>query len=67
VDTPHEECRRRDAKGLSARGQAQVPGVGVAFEPPLEPDVVVRPGEEDAAGRIAALLGPKPTDSRPSH
>src|SRR5262245_31299255 len=38
VDTPLEECRRRDAKGLYASGRAEIPGVGVTYEPPLAPD-----------------------------
>lgn len=45
VDTPLDECRRRDAKGLYARGEAQLPGTGVVFEVPTSPDVVIRPGD----------------------
>ncbi len=58
VDTPLDECVRRDAKGLYARGGAQVPGAGVAYEPPLAPDVRVRPGDDavaEIADRIAAI------------
>jgi len=56
VDTPPEECRRRDAKGLYARGEAQAPGVGVTYEPPDAPDVVVRPGDADGVERVVAAL-----------
>lgn len=59
VDTPLDECMRRDAKGLYAAGTARVPGVGVAYEPPAAPDLRVGP-RDDAAGsiaeRIAALV-----------
>lgn len=58
VDTPLEECKRRDAKGLYASGQKLVPGVGVAFEPPLAPDFVVRPADVDAAQHVVALTLP---------
>lgn len=56
VDTPLDECRRRDAKGLYAREEPNAPGVGVAFEAPVAPDVVVRPGEADAVPRVVAAL-----------
>ena len=57
VDTPVEECRRRDPKGLYARGGAQVPGVGVAYEPPSAAEIVVVPGgEERAVAAIAARV-----------
>ncbi|MEW5740263.1 MAG: adenylyl-sulfate kinase [Myxococcota bacterium] len=57
VDTPPEECRRRDAKGLYASGQAQVPGAGVVYEVPEAAEVVVHPGDDGAEARIAALCG----------
>jgi adenylylsulfate kinase len=45
VRCPLETCRARDRKGIyvSARaGQAdKVPGMGVAYEPPLQPEAVV--------------------------
>jgi bifunctional enzyme CysN/CysC len=56
VDTPPEECRRRDTKGLYARGEPLAPGAGVAFEAPVAPDVVVRPGEVDGVQRVVAAL-----------
>jgi adenylylsulfate kinase len=45
VDTPLDECKRRDKKGLYARSSAGleqgVPGAGEEYEPPLAADVVV--------------------------
>lgn len=55
VDTPLEECRRRDAKGLYAREEEQLPGAGVVFEAPINPDVVIRPG--DGPERVTRLIG----------
>jgi adenylylsulfate kinase len=49
VATPIEECRRRDPKRLYAERTAALPGTGVAYEPPLAPEIVVRPGAEPAA------------------
>jgi adenylylsulfate kinase-like enzyme len=61
VATPAEECERRDPKGLYAAARAaiaaDVPGVGVPYEPPLAPDVVATGGEDVAAvDRIVSLL-----------
>ncbi len=60
LDTPLEECERRDPKGLYARARAgEIPhftGVGQAYEPPESPEVVVRPHEGvDAA--VEHVLG----------
>jgi bifunctional enzyme CysN/CysC len=47
VDTPIEECERRDPKGLYARARAGqltgFTGVDDPYEPPLAPDLVLRP------------------------
>jgi adenylylsulfate kinase len=61
VATPAAECARRDAKGLYARARAgaapELPGAGVAYEPPERPEVVASGGEDDLAVRaILALL-----------
>ncbi len=56
VDTPLDECRRRDTKGLYAAHVAQAPGAGIEYERPIAPDHVVRPGDADAAARVAAAL-----------
>jgi len=53
VDTPLDECRRRDAKGLYASSAATLPGAGVDYEPPLAADVIARPADPDAAERVA--------------
>ena len=63
VDTPLEECVRRDSKGLYAAQTAQAPGVGVAYESPVAPDFrVVMDNESDEvaaaiAQRIEDLVG----------
>jgi adenylylsulfate kinase len=53
VDTPPEECARRDSKGLYARrakGEAtHLPGPGAEYEAPLEPDVIAHGGEDRRA------------------
>jgi adenylylsulfate kinase len=53
VDTPLEECVKRDTKGLynsRASGHASnVPGSDTPFEPPLEPAVVARGGMDAEA------------------
>jgi adenylylsulfate kinase len=63
VRCPIEVCRRRDPKGiyrLAQQGQAgSVPGVGVTYEPPAHPDVVVdtdRLSAAEAADTILAQL-----------
>jgi adenylylsulfate kinase len=59
VDTPLEVCAARDPKGLY-RTAKTLPGVQVAYQPPLAPELVVRGAQgtpQDAAGEILALLG----------
>ncbi len=60
VSTPAEECERRDPKGLYARarrGEALgLPGVDVAFEAPVAPDVTARDGEDERALSHAIAL-----------
>lgn len=57
VKTPLAECEARDPKGLYAqarRGEAiELPGVGVAYEPPLVPEVIADGGLDEAA--VAAI------------
>ena len=64
VDTPIEECERRDVKGLYAkarRGELKnFTGIDSAYEPPVSPEFRVNTlveGPEVAAERIAKLLG----------
>jgi bifunctional enzyme CysN/CysC len=66
VDTPVEECERRDPKGLYARARAGeikgFTGIDAPYEPPEEPEVHVRTGEktvEEAVGEILELLQAK--------
>lgn len=51
VDTPLEECEHRDAKGLYARARAgEIPsftGIDSPYEPPLTPDLLLRPDDGD--------------------
>jgi adenylylsulfate kinase len=58
VDTPLAECEARDPKGLYAQARrdqaSQLPGVGVAYEPPVSPEVVAHGGVDDAA--VAELV-----------
>jgi adenylylsulfate kinase len=56
VDTPVEECARRDTKGLYAAQTAQAPGVGVTYEPPLAPEVRVTPQDAQVAAAIALRI-----------
>ncbi len=57
VDTPLDECTRRDTKGLYAaarRGDVStLPGGGAAYEPPLAPDVIAHGGQDEVA--VAAI------------
>jgi bifunctional enzyme CysN/CysC len=62
VDTPIEECERRDPKGLYAKARAgelkNFTGIDDPYEAPNDPDLRLVPGPsaEDAAATIAALL-----------
>jgi adenylylsulfate kinase len=57
VRTPLADCEARDPKGLYARARrgeaSELPGVGVAYEPPLSPEVIADGGFDDAA--VAAV------------
>jgi adenylyl-sulfate kinase len=54
VDTPIEECERRDPKGLYAKARAGeitgFTGIDDPYEAPLQPDVVLRPSDGDPRG-----------------
>lgn len=58
LDTPLEECRLRDTKGLYAAARAgeahDVPGGDDVYEPPLAPDVRATGGHDQAA--VEALV-----------
>jgi adenylyl-sulfate kinase len=57
VNTPIEECERRDPKGLYAKARsgnlAEFTGIGAGYEPPVNPDL-----EADARERRDLRSGP---------
>jgi adenylylsulfate kinase-like enzyme len=59
VNTPAEECARRDPKGLYARAQSGeltgLTGVDAPYEPPLAPELELTP-ELDVEAAVAAVL-----------
>lgn len=65
VDTPLAECEARDPKGLYAKARAgeiaEFTGVSAPYEPPLTPDLHIRPEDgtaEEVAQRIlSSILG----------
>jgi adenylyl-sulfate kinase len=63
VDTPLEECERRDPKGLYAKARAGelkgMTGIDDPYEPPASPELTLRPAEqsvEQAAAAVVAAL-----------
>ncbi|MGZ4689434.1 MAG: adenylyl-sulfate kinase [Acidimicrobiia bacterium] len=62
VDTPLDECERRDPKGLYAKARAgelkHFTGIDDPYEPPPNPDLHLVPGPDPdtAAATVAALL-----------
>ncbi len=63
VDTPIEECMRRDPKGLYAKASAgkikNFTGVDAPYEPPTRPELrltTIGRRPEDLAGEVVALL-----------
>ena len=61
VDTPLEECERRDPKGLYAKARAgeitDLTGVGSPYEPPENPELTTDPDLETAVRQVLGLLG----------
>jgi bifunctional enzyme CysN/CysC len=61
VDTPLEECERRDPKGLYAKARAgeitDLTGVGSPYEAPDNPELKTDPDLETAVRQVLALLG----------
>jgi adenylylsulfate kinase-like enzyme len=55
VDTPPEECARRDAKGLYRRG-VKLPGSGARYERPRRPEVVANGGESPMAVKACLAM-----------
>jgi bifunctional enzyme CysN/CysC len=60
LDTPLEECERRDPKGLYARARAgQLPGftgIDSVYEAPSDADLVLRPSSGTIAEQISLVL-----------
>jgi bifunctional enzyme CysN/CysC len=60
VNTPLEECERRDPKGLYAKARAgELPGftgIDDPYEAPEQPELELRPGHQDVAEAVAAVL-----------
>lgn len=66
IDASIEECERRDVKGLYKKARAgeikNMTGISAPYEVPLQPDIVVRTENEDAAEaakRIIEYITPK--------
>jgi bifunctional enzyme CysN/CysC len=60
VDTPLEECERRDPKGLYAKARAgeitDLTGVGSPYEAPERPELITDPDLETAVRQVLGLL-----------
>jgi bifunctional enzyme CysN/CysC len=60
VDTPLEECERRDPKGLYRRARSGeltgFTGIDAPYEPPDSPDLVLRPSDGEAATQASRVL-----------
>ncbi len=60
VDTPIEECERRDPKGLYAKARAGelrgFTGIDDPYEPPLAPELVLTPADGRPESQAAAVV-----------
>lgn len=59
VDTPIDECERRDPKGLYAkarRGELRLTGIDSPYEPPEGAELVLTPADGDAEVQARRLL-----------
>lgn len=60
VDTPLDECERRDPKGLYAKARAGeikgMTGIDDPYEPPTRPELELRPLEQPVDECVAAVL-----------
>jgi bifunctional enzyme CysN/CysC len=60
VDTPIELCEQRDPKGLYAKARAGeilgFTGIDDPYEPPLAPELVLRPGDGTAEAMARRIL-----------
>ena len=60
VDTPLEECERRDPKGLYAKARAGelkgMTGIDDPYEPPSRPELTLRPLEQSVEQAVTAVI-----------
>jgi len=60
VDTPLEECERRDPKGLYVKARAgELPGftgIDDPYEAPVDPELVLTPADGDPSAQATAVL-----------
>jgi bifunctional enzyme CysN/CysC len=60
VDTPLEECERRDPKGLYKRARAGeiagFTGIDDPYEEPLTPELILRPVDGSAAEQAQRII-----------
>jgi len=60
VDAPLEVCEQRDPKGLYARARAGelagLTGIDAPYEPPSQPDVVVRSGDDTVERAVEQVM-----------
>jgi bifunctional enzyme CysN/CysC len=60
VDTPLEECERRDPKGLYAKARAGelkgMTGIDDPYEPPPSPELTLRPAEQSIEQSVTAVV-----------
>jgi len=60
IDTPLEECERRDVKGLYKKARAgeikNFTGIDAPYEPPTNPDIHIRTTEESVAEAVAKIV-----------
>jgi len=60
VDCPVETCEERDVKGLYKKARAgEIPeftGVSAPYEPPLQPELVIRTRDQSVEASVAQIL-----------
>ena len=60
VECPVETCEARDVKGLYKKARAgEIPeftGVSAPYEPPLQPELVIRTGDQSVEASVAQVL-----------
>src|SRR5690554_3913167 len=60
IDTPLEECERRDVKGLYKKARAgeikNFTGIDAPYEPPTNPDIHIQTTQETVAEAVAKIV-----------